>query len=111
MISSLTIHIEAEAMRGFTGMQMFCPLKGCGGSILDCARAVEITVTDTSATARRIPFHSVVCASCAPGLLDKLQTKLPKHLTVDIFDGRKVDWSCPGLTEDDPHVLLTEATP
>ena len=80
--------IQRQWFRGAVGQQMFCHVGQCR-SILDCRRAVEITITDTATdTIRQCAFYCAQCfdkADLATLTRDVLE---PDGLSLDVIDGR-----------------------
>ena len=76
-----------ESFQGLVGMQTFC--KACS-SILDCRRAVEVTVNDSD---NRPVKTDIFCATCFDKAdLESLQRDVltPNDLTLEVTDGREL---------------------
>ena len=89
MLDQLKLSITCEAFKGFVGRQIFC--KGCQ-SILDCSRAVEFCFKSEG---DKIEAMLIFCGKCVDKEKVKstiLNTCKNMDLTLDIFDGRTINW-------------------
>jgi|TARA_R110000744_G_scaffold28138_1_gene68117 hypothetical protein len=88
MLDLIQKEMIKESFRGFVGRQIFCAVGQCG-AVLDCRRAVEVTITEGD----EIKQVQIYCAKCfdkadIKGLVDNVLT--PNGLTLESTDGREL---------------------
>ena len=88
-----------ESFQGLVGMQIFCRVGTCR-SILDCTRAVEVTVNDSDNKPVKTDFFCATCFDRADlaTLQDTVLT--PNGLTLEVTDGRLLFASNPQPTTE-----------
>ena len=88
MLDLVQKEMQKEWFKGSVGQQIFCAVGQCG-SVLDCRRAVEVTINKNDKPVQ-VQFY---CAKCfykadIKRLTDNVLT--PNGLTLEVVDGREL---------------------